>query len=283
LGSFAAPVLYALFVWWFSTGLILFLDGLPRRTFPRTMGVATALLVAGLATLYAVRGDGSAFGAYAAFTAALAVWGWNEIAFLTGWLTGPRRSECAPNLRGFARFVQAARMILWHEFAIAAGFLLVLAVGWGGENAVGRNVYLVLWAMRLSAKLNIFLGVPNPPLAFLPERLRYLASGFRTRAMNALFPISITASTAVCALLGAWTYHATSEGAAIGHALVATLMALAVLEHWFLVLPLPSERLWAWGFQPSHQGPTPTAAPERAVVAGAVANYPDVKSKGSAS
>jgi putative photosynthetic complex assembly protein 2 len=283
LRSFAEPVLYALFVWWFSTGLILFLDGLPRRTFPRTMGVATALLVAGLATLYAVRGDGSAFGAYAAFTAALAVWGWNEIAFLTGWLTGPRRSECAPTLRGFARFVQAARMILWHELAIAAGFLLVLAVSWGGENAVGRNVYLVLWAMRLSAKLNIFLGVPNPPLAFLPERLRYLASGFRTRAMNALFPISITASTAVCALLGAWTYHATSEGAAIGHALLATLMALAVLEHWFLVLPLPSERLWAWGFQPSHQGPISAAAPERAAVAGAVVNYPDVKSKGSAS
>ena len=71
MGSFAAPVLYALFVWWFSTGLILFLDGLPRRTFPRTMGVATALLAAGLATLFAVRDDGSAFGAYAGFTAAL--------------------------------------------------------------------------------------------------------------------------------------------------------------------------------------------------------------------
>ncbi len=281
--TFAAPVLYALFVWWFSTGLILFLDGLPRRTFPLTMSVATALLVAGLATLFAVRDDGSAFGAYAAFTASLAVWGWNEMAFLTGWLTGPRRSECAPHLRGFARFVQAARMILWHELAIAAGFLLVLAVGWGGENAVGLWVYLVLWAMRLSAKLNIFLGVPNPPLAFLPERLRYLASGFRTRAMNALFPLSITASTALCALLGAWTFHAGSEGAAIGFALLAALMALAVLEHWFLVLPLPSERLWAWGFQSSHQASMRAAAPEGAAAVGAVVGYQDIKTKGSAS
>ena len=279
----AAPILYALFVWWFSTGLILFLDGLPRRTFPRTMGVATALLAAGLATLFAVRDDGSAFGAYAAFTAALAVWGWNEIAFLTGWLTGPRRSECAPNLRGFARFVQATRMILWHELAIAAGFLLVLAVGWGGTNSVGLYTYLVLWAMRLSAKINIFLGVPYPPLAFLPERLRYLASGFRPRAMNALFPISVTASTAVCALLGAWTFHATSEGAAIGFALLATLMALAIIEHWFLVLPLPSERLWAWGFQSSHHAPSRAAAPEGVAAIGVAAKYPDVKSKGSAS
>ena len=29
----AGPVLYALFVWWFSTGLILYLDRLPRHTF----------------------------------------------------------------------------------------------------------------------------------------------------------------------------------------------------------------------------------------------------------
>jgi putative photosynthetic complex assembly protein 2 len=28
--------------------------------------------------------------------------------------------------------------------------------------------------------------------------------------------------------------------------LVGSLLALAVLEHWFLVLPLPSENLWKW-------------------------------------
>ena len=37
------PVLYALFVWWFSTGLILYLDGLPRRTFRWSMLGATVL------------------------------------------------------------------------------------------------------------------------------------------------------------------------------------------------------------------------------------------------
>jgi hypothetical protein len=29
-------------------------------------------------------------------------------------------------------------------------------------------------------------------------------------------------------------------------------MGLAILEHWFLVLPLPSEKLWKWGFK-SHE------------------------------
>jgi hypothetical protein len=30
------------------------------------------------------------------------------------------------------------------------------------------------------------------------------------------------------------------------YALVATLLALALLEHWFMVLPVPTEKLWAW-------------------------------------
>ena len=34
-------------------------------------------------------------------------------------------------------------------------------------------------------------------------------------------------------------------------AFAATLMALAILEHWFLVLPIPAETLWAWSL---HRG-----------------------------
>ena len=35
------PVLYTLFAWWFSTGVILYLDGLPRHTFRWTLNGAT--------------------------------------------------------------------------------------------------------------------------------------------------------------------------------------------------------------------------------------------------
>jgi hypothetical protein len=31
--------------------------------------------------------------------------------------------------------------------------------------------------------------------------------------------------------------------------LVATLLSLAILEHLFLVLPLPFENLWRWGLR----------------------------------
>ena len=33
---------------------------------------------------------------------------------------------------------------------------------------------------------------------------------------------------------------------AVGLALVTALLALAILEHWFLVLPLPDAALWTW-------------------------------------
>ncbi len=45
-------LLYTVFVWWFSTGIILYLNGLPRHTFKWTMSGATAML---LAALYALQ------------------------------------------------------------------------------------------------------------------------------------------------------------------------------------------------------------------------------------
>ena len=65
-----------------------------------------------------------------------------------------------------------SRPILYHELAIVATALAVVAVTWGGANQVGTWTFLLLWAMRLSAKLNVFLGVPNLTEQFLPEHLR---------------------------------------------------------------------------------------------------------------
>jgi hypothetical protein len=66
--------------------------------------------------------------------------------------------------------------------------------------------------------------------------------------MNVLFPLTVTATTITTAMLIA---SARSEAALpheiAGYAFLATLMALAVLEHWFLVLPIPSAELWTWG------------------------------------
>ena len=32
-----------------------------------------------------------------------------------------------------------------------------------------------------------------------------------------------------------------------GYSLLASLVALGLLEHWFMVLPVPADALWRWG------------------------------------
>ena len=250
------PVLYTLFVWWFSTGVILYLDGLPRSTFKWTLGAGTLLLVLAFAGLHETADDTRVTGAYLAFTAALVVWGWVELTFLLGIVTGPRRQACPPLARGWRRARHAVMAILWHELALLGLGAVVIALCWGQPNPVGAWTYATLYLMRLSAKLNVFLGVRNLNEQFLPEHLRYLGSYFRQRPMNALFPPVVVISSVIA--IGLWQATVNGAGAFETTALsfVATLLSLAILEHLFMVLPLPSEWLWQWGLR-SRPAPAP--------------------------
>lgn len=246
----ALPLLFTLLAWWFSTGAILYLDGLPRRTFKWTLLGATALLAAALAGLAASSASTSVAGAYCAFTCALLVWAWQEVAFLLGYVTGPRRIAATPGLVGWARTREALGTVIHHELALLVLGAAVIAATWAQPNQTGLWTFAVLWVMRQSAKLNIFLGVRNLYESFLPPHLRYLHSYFRREAMNPLFPVSVIASTAVAVPLWvAAVAPATSAAQAASLSLVGSLLALAILEHWFLVLPLPSENLWKWALR----------------------------------
>jgi len=88
------PAAYALLLWWFTTGLILFLDGRPQTTFRLSMAVATAILLPTLYVLRSSAADLSVGGAYVAFSCAVLVWGWLEMSFLMGFITGPRTYAC---------------------------------------------------------------------------------------------------------------------------------------------------------------------------------------------
>jgi putative photosynthetic complex assembly protein 2 len=68
MAPFALAAGCALFVCWFSTGLIILIDSLPARTFRWSMLGGTALFAVSLWRLWAVSGDNSLSGAYAAFT-----------------------------------------------------------------------------------------------------------------------------------------------------------------------------------------------------------------------
>lgn len=250
------PAVFAIFIWWFSTGVILLLDNLPRTTFRWSIVLSSLLAGGALLGLAHTAGQTTEAGAYCAFTCALLVWGWHELTFLTGWLTGPRKIASPAGLTGWPRFSQAVAAILWHEIGILAMGAAIVAITWNAPNQVGTWTFAVLWTMRTSAKLNLFLGVRNLSEEFLPPHLKYLQSFFRRRKMNLLFPLSVTAATAVAAMMVAAALRAPAAEA-VGLVLVTTMLALAILEHWLLVLPLPSTALWRWAMR--QPAPEPAA------------------------
>jgi putative photosynthetic complex assembly protein 2 len=256
-------ILFAVFLWWASTSAILFLDGLPRRTYGASMAIASVLAAGALLTLWWTKGASSSGAVVVSFTAALALWGWNEMAFLMGYITGPRRTPATPGASGWRRFRESAATLISHEIAIAATALAIWLLVRGGENLFGLWTFLILWVMRLSTKINIFLGAPNVTEEFLPPHLAYLSTYFRKRAMNGFFPLSVTLAT----LCAAWLAHlafrpAIGPGAVLGYALLSALTALAVLEHWLLFVPAPTGRLWSWSLRSHAQTALAVAASE---------------------
>ncbi|WP_431281987.1 putative photosynthetic complex assembly protein PuhE [Humitalea sp. 24SJ18S-53] len=249
------PALFAMLLWWGGTGVILVLDGLRRETFRWTLLGATLLLAVGLVGLSASATSLTPTGVYAAFTCAILVWAWIEVTFLTGVLTGPRRTPCPPGARGWPRFRAAVAAILWHELAILAGAAIVAVLTAGGPNRIGLWTFLMLAAMRLSAKLNIFLGVRNLGEALLPDHLRYIESYFARRPMNALFPVSIMAGVALCiGLVAVAAAPGADAGTAAGFTLLASLAVFGVLEHALMILPFPPEAMWRWLLPGARQG-----------------------------
>ena len=247
-------LLTALFLWWSGTGLILYLDGLDRRTHSRTLLLASLCAAVALYVTVRTATETTVGSAYHGFVAGLMVWAWQEVAFLLGYVTGPIQKVCPPGLSGPHRARHAIGAILWHEIAIMAGAAILMVLCWGQPNRVALWTYMLLWIMRSSTKLNLFLGVRNHYAEFLPYHLKFLASYFRQQPMNLLFPVSISLATVASILLLQSVFAATNGHQAAAAVLLTTLCVLGLLEHWFLVLPLPIEQLWRWGLA-SHRRP----------------------------
>lgn len=245
--SIVLAAVVALAIWWLSTATILILDALPRRTFTLSMRAATALLALALGCIAQTRNDLSALGAYGAFAAGIVAWGWLEMSFLMGYVTGPRKQACPAACHGWRHFVHAIQAIIHHEIATLLVIGAVIALSWHGRNQVAAQTLAILWGMRASAKLNLFLGVRNVGTELLPAHLAYLGSFFRRREMNWLFPLSVAAGGTLAAwLIGRLFAPDLTDFSITAGALLATLATLGVVEHCMLMLPLPTGAPWNW-------------------------------------
>lgn len=247
--QFLLPIIAAAALWWLSTGVILGLTRLPSATWRWTAGCASLLGVAGTAAVFFLRPMETPAAAYMGFAAGIAVWAFHEVMFLFGYIAGPHREPCPKGLALGPRFRAAAGAVLHHEIGIALHGLILLALSWGAPNSVAAQTYFLLWVMRLSVKFVLFFGTPRLPNHVMPPHLDYLASYFRQHTNGAYLAIAgvLTTAIAMALIVMALTSIAGSF-AFTAYLLLATLAALAVLEHAALGLHVPDRLL---GVSPS--------------------------------
>jgi putative photosynthetic complex assembly protein 2 len=254
----AIAIPYVLFIWWLSTGTVLFLVGLSARHELLLKMGAALLFVTSLAGVAASSQLTGGAGAYCVFTCAILLWGAIEISLLAGWITGPRPEICPRGCAVADRMWFALQAIAYHEFALVATAGLVFVVTVGAPNQLGWWTYAALLVLRQSAKVNLFLGVRTLNDELLPAQVSFLQSYFARKPINALFPLSVTLATAAAAFLAVAAIKAGSNSEALAYSLLATLVALGALEHVFMVLPVPVVNLWRWSVR------SPSAANARA-------------------
>jgi putative photosynthetic complex assembly protein 2 len=240
----------ALFAWWFSTGAILLVVKRADRGGPDSHRWAVLcslfLLVIGVAIFVDTLGRANVSAVYAQFFAVLAIWGWIELAFLCGMITGPITKPCPSRLRPGERFLRAWGVIAYHELLLFVTCAALCFTAVGAATPYGAAIFGLLFIARVSAKLNLFLGVPRINTEFLPLALSHVPSHFRIARMNALFPVSVIGLGWITLWGAEHIMMATSRPDVIGYSLFTALAALALLEHLFMVVPLPDAKLWRW-------------------------------------
>lgn len=241
------PFIVTVAIWFVATGLIAWADNRERATFSTSLMIGSIAGIAGLLVILFASQSVEVWAVYLAFIGALMVWGWHELSFLTGASAGPRRGPSDPTLTGMARFRQAAATVMHHEVALAVTALLLISLSWNAPNQIGATVFVLMFAMRLISKINLFVGVPNSTSEMLPDQLAYLKTYFGPNRLTVLLGASVAGIAAVTVWFASLALAATVGSAAmVGASLLTTLALLGVLEHLFLALPFRDGMLWGW-------------------------------------
>ena len=245
-----APIIVSVLVWWISTGALIWLVGRGRTTRYIAATLLTVSMLAAMAAIVQLRADTSWAGAYLGFALGILIWAWHEAMLLFGLISGPTRSACPEGVSGWKRFEKSALTIIYHELGIAVHAIVIFWLSVGAANQVAAATFALLWGMRISAKLLIFLGAQNASTAFLPAHLKYLGTYFNTTRNTPFFPIFLGLTSVVGLVLmyqGLSAPAGTFEGTVF--LLLGTLAVLAAFEHVALIFPIQDQQLWSWAIR----------------------------------
>lgn len=257
MSEFSLALLVALTGWWFSTGVILWLVHRPKSRHSTIFAAATLVMLLAFWAMSGLVGQSTPQSVVMAFCLALLLWGWLEMGYLMGFITGPRKAECPVDAGATQRIKLGLGTCLWHELMLLVMVFVLAVMSWNQPNQVALWSFTVLWLMRWSSKLNLVLGVRNYNQSWLPVHLAYVDSYIPKRPFNALFPFSLGLGLVASYLLIQGAMQAPDLSMMITLALVGALAALGTLEHIFLMAPMGDAALWVWAAPDANDGAGP--------------------------
>ena len=107
-------VLYAIILWWVSTGAIIVMYRKEPWTYDATVGAYTVVAAASLVVLVMLRHTNDLWAVYASFSAGTLLWGWNLACYYTGYITGPKAPLHDGTLSDAERFRHAMKRSAHH-------------------------------------------------------------------------------------------------------------------------------------------------------------------------
>jgi putative photosynthetic complex assembly protein 2 len=242
------PSLIAMVSWWFGTGIILLLVRIPKQWFAVARGFWSLISIPALFCCHQSMQENSNANAYLGFISTIVLWGWHELTFLTGWISGSRKQSLEPHLNTWNRFKQSVQVVWHHELALFVNLMILLGMQIGHPNHTAICTFALLWLMRLSSKLNLFFGVPQVGEQYLPSQLAYMGSYFRKSEVGLFF--YFTMSLSVLTWVGlVWQAHEGQVAITSHWVLLASLLGLAIVEHVLMMIPLSLERVWGWALK----------------------------------
>ena len=215
-----------------------------------------------IAVVAATAATATVAGAYVAFTAAIVVWGFVEIDFPDRRRHGPsRRGSCPPARRGWrARRPCDRGDHPSRNRACSPAAPRSWPSAWGGNNQVA------LWTYRDPLAHAPQREAQSVPRRAQPARRASAAPSapparpFPARSDEPLLPALDHSAAVRCRAISSWLRHRqTSQqppACCWPH-----LLALAALEHVFMLIPLPVMNLWNWRRHSAATSEAPVAHP----------------------
>jgi putative photosynthetic complex assembly protein 2 len=247
MSDYLIPIVSVVLIWWASTGAVLWLArGLDRQMNVRLI-IMTVLCGMGFAGVVISTAHHTQASVYLAFISAILIWGWVEFTLLSGMITGSTNEVCPEDISEFERFKLAFKTIEHHEYALVAMLIALAVLDSTSGSGMAIKTFALLWIMRLGAKLTIFSGAPELSTNMIPQRLSYMKSYFRHDRISVAFWLSLAGCTALL-LTGLYALTNVQNDAVVQLqvTMLSTLVALAILEHIFMVLPIADSKLWGW-------------------------------------